>query len=59
MSAFGGTNHNRERPKVADSRRSGDEIHPWLLNDDLRPFSVIRFDALARSVSDYTDTFSL
>ncbi len=28
-------------------------------NGEKRPFSVIRFDALARSVSDYTDTSSL
>jgi hypothetical protein len=25
---------------MADSRRSGDEIRPWLLNGDLRPFLV-------------------
>ncbi len=37
MSAFGGTNHNRERPKVAASRRLGGETHPWLLNGELRP----------------------
>ena len=29
-----------ERPVVADSRRLGDEIHPWLLNGDLRPKGV-------------------
>ena len=28
-----------ERPVVADSRRSGDEIHPWPPNGDLRPFA--------------------
>ena len=28
-----------ERPKVAASRRSGDEIHPWPPNGDLRPFA--------------------
>ena len=27
---------------AADSRRSGDEIHPWLLNGDLRPEPGIR-----------------
>jgi len=27
---------------VAGSRRSGDEIHPWMLNGDLRPFLVSR-----------------
>jgi len=27
---------------VADSRRSGDEIHPWLPNGDLRPLLVGR-----------------
>jgi hypothetical protein len=26
-----------ECPEVAVSRRLGDEIHPWLLNGDLRP----------------------
>jgi hypothetical protein len=26
-----------EWPDLAVSRRLGDEIHPWLLNDDLRP----------------------
>ncbi len=30
-----------ERPDVAVSRRSWDEIHPWLPNGDLRPFSVL------------------
>ncbi len=28
--------------KLAVSRRSGDEIHPWLLNGDLRPLLAIR-----------------
>ncbi len=27
---------------MAVSRRSGDEIHPWLLNGDLRPEGVVR-----------------
>jgi hypothetical protein len=31
-----------EPPLLAGSRRSGDEIHPWLPNGDLRPKSVIR-----------------
>jgi len=26
-----------ERPEMADSRRSGDEIHPWPPNGGLRP----------------------
>jgi hypothetical protein len=41
-SAFGGSVRRRERLKVAVSRRLGDEIHPWLLNGDLRPFLVSR-----------------
>ncbi len=28
-------------PKLAVSRRLGDEIHPWLPNGDLRPVSVV------------------
>jgi hypothetical protein len=31
-------------PKLAVSRRSGDEIHPWLLNGDLRPDPDIATD---------------
>ena len=31
------TLHRREGLKLAVSRRPGDEIHPWLLNGDLRP----------------------
>ncbi len=27
-------------PQLADSRRSGDEIYPWLPNGDLRPFAA-------------------
>ena len=26
-----------EGPQLAGSRRSGDEIHPWVPNGDLRP----------------------
>jgi len=28
--------------QLADSRRSGDEIHPWLPNGDLQPFAATR-----------------
>ncbi len=31
-----------ERPVVAVSRRSGDEINPWPPNGNLRPFLVSR-----------------
>ena len=31
-----------ECPQMAVSRRSGDEIHPWTPNGDLRPYPDIR-----------------
>ncbi len=37
---------------MAVSRRSGDEIHPWLLNGDLRPKDVIRVSMFKRLVAD-------
>jgi len=36
---------------MAVSRRLGDEIHPWLLNDDLRPTAAIGAQILQRLLS--------
>ena len=33
--------HRSERPNLADPRRPGDEIHPWLPNGDLRPAAAV------------------
>ena len=43
---------DRQRPIVAVSRRSGDEIHPWLPNGDLRPFAEGR----SRPATDFRAT---
>jgi hypothetical protein len=41
LSDLQGTIRRGERPEVAVSRRSGDEIRPWLLNGDFRPIPLI------------------
>jgi hypothetical protein len=43
-----------ERLVVAGSRRSGDEIHPWPPNGDLRPVPVVRDSWRERRLSDRT-----
>ncbi len=43
---------------MAGTRRSGDEIHPWLPNGDLRPFLVSRHLIVERPLRQQKRPFS-
>jgi hypothetical protein len=41
--------NRNQRPLMAVSRRSGNEIHPWPPNGDLRPIAAGRRDRLVET----------